>query len=147
MKAKDIMTRNVITVRADDTIENVTNLLLEHDISGVPVVDDEKKVIGIVSETDLIYKDKNIDIPAYFPFLGGYILLESMKKFEKQLKKMAGYKVKDIMSEKVITINESKEIREVVNTMLNNNINRIPVVNDDEKVVGIIARSDVLRNI
>ncbi|MTI68170.1 MAG: CBS domain-containing protein [Firmicutes bacterium] len=147
MKAKDIMTSNVITVKADDTIENVTNLLLEHNISGVPVVDDEKKVIGIVSETDLIYKDKNINIPAYFPFLGGYILLESMKKFEKQLKKMAGYKVEDIMSEKVITINENKEIREVVNTMLNNNINRIPVVNDDEKVVGIIARSDVLRNI
>lgn len=144
MKAKDIMTKDVITVTKDATVENVTELLIKNDISGVPVVNEDNEVIGMVTETDLIFRDKDIHIPSYVPLLGGFILLESVKKFEKDLKKMAGYKVEDIMTTPVAKVYEDQEVKEVVNIMLNKKINRVPVIDKEGKLKGIIARSDVL---
>lgn len=147
MKAKDIMTKNVITVTEDETIENVTELLIKNKISGVPVVNEKNEVVGIVTETDLIFKDKDIHIPSYVPLLGGFILLESVKKFEKQLMKVAAYRVKDLMSSPVIKVYEDDEVRKVVNLMLDRRINRVPVVDEEGKLKGIIARSDILAHL
>lgn len=147
MKAKDIMTTNVITVSEDEIIENVTKLLIENKISGVPVINDNDEVVGMVTETDLIFKDKNIHIPSYVPLLGGFILLDSVKKFESQLKKLAAYTVKDLMSTPVIKVEEDDEVRKVVNLMLDRRINRVPVVDKKGKLKGIIARLDILTHL
>ncbi|WP_252187725.1 CBS domain-containing protein [Anaeromonas frigoriresistens] len=147
MKAKDIMTTEVITVLEDETIENVTELLIKNKISGVPVINEDNEVVGIVTETDLIFKDKDVHIPSYVPLLGGFILLESVKKFEKQLKKVAAYKVKDVMSTPVIKVYEEDEVRKVVNMMLDRRINRVPVIDKEGKLKGIIARSDILKHL
>lgn len=147
MKAKDIMTTNVITVSEEEIIENVTKLLIENKISGVPVINDNDEVMGMVTETDLIFKDKNIHIPSYVPLLGGFILLDSVKKFESQLRKVAAYKVKDLMSTPVIKVGEDDEVRKVVNLMLDRRINRVPVIDEEGKLKGIIARSDILTHL
>ncbi|WP_026894654.1 CBS domain-containing protein [Clostridiisalibacter paucivorans] len=147
MNAKDIMTKEVVTVNPNDTAEKVTKILLQQEISGVPVVDEKNKVVGIVTEADLMFKDKDIKMPAYISLLGGFIMLESIKKFEGQLRKMASDKVKDIMTTPVIKVKESDDIRSIVNIMLDKNINRVPVINDEYELVGIIARSDILKYI
>ncbi len=147
MKANDIMTSEVITVKENDTVEFVTNLLLINRISGVPVINDDDEVVGVVTETDLIFKDKDLNVPPYISLLGGFILLESLNKFEKQLNKMAAYKVKHVMSTPVFTVKENEDVREIVNMMLEKGINRVPVINEENKLAGIIARSDILRNI
>lgn len=147
MKAKDIMTTEVISVKEDDIVEDVTSLLIKNKISGVPVVNEENEVVGIVTETDLIFRDKDVNMPSYVPLLGGFILLDSVKKFEKELRKAAAYKVKDLMSTPVVKVYEDDEVREVVNTMLEKRINRVPVIDKDGKLKGIIARSDILSHI
>lgn len=147
MKAKDIMTKSVITVTEEDIIEDVTKVLITNKISGVPVVNEEQEVVGIVTETDLIFRDKDVNMPSYVPLLGGFILLESVKKFEKELRKAAAYKVKDVMTSPVIKVYEEDEIRKVVNIMLDRRINRVPVIDRDGKLKGIIARSDILAHI
>lgn len=147
MKAKDIMNKDVIAVKAGDNVENVVRILLENKISGVPVTDEESKVIGIVSEADLIYPEKSLHLPAFIPILDGIIFLESFKKLEKEIKKMTAYKVEDVMVKKVITVNEDTEVEEVVNILIDKKINRVPVVNEDDKLVGIITRSNILKHI
>lgn len=147
MKAKDIMTTEVMKVKVDDKVEDVTRLLITNKISGVPVVNDENEVVGIVTETDLIFRDKDVNMPSYVPLLGGFILLDSVKKFEKELRKAAAYKVEDLMSTPVIKVYEDDDLRQVVNIMLEKRINRVPVIDKEGKLKGIIARSDILAHI
>ena len=119
MKAKDIMTREVITVKAEDTIDEVVKLILEHGISGVPVINDKNEVVGIISESDLIYRDKDISIPAFLPLFEGFIFLESIKKFEDKLRKKTAYKVENAMTTTVIQVDEDEDVHKVANIMLN----------------------------
>lgn len=145
MLAKDIMTREVISVKSQDLVEDVIKILMEKNISGVPVVDDEEHVIGIVTEGDLIYRSKKLRIPTFFSILDGYVFLESTKTIEKQLKKMVGYRVEDVMTTEVITVEEDQTVEDVATLMTKEKINRVPVVAND-RLVGIISRRDIIRS-
>ncbi|AKL96782.1 CBS domain-containing protein [Clostridium aceticum] len=144
MLAKDIMTKEVITVKKEDTVEDVIKLLLEHNISGVPVVNEENNVVGMITEGDLIYRSKELHIPAYFTLLDSYIFLENPKTLEVQIKKMAGYLVKDVMTEKVIVVDQEETMEEIATIMVKKKINRVPVVKDHQ-LVGIVSRRDIIR--
>ncbi len=146
MKACDIMTKDVITARETDNIEKAVELLLNNKIGGLPVIDEERRVVGLVTETDLIYKDKDVRIPPYISLLGGYIFLKSIKKFEKQLEKMSADKVSKVMSGPPICVHEHDEINIIVDKMIENEVNRVPVTNDEDKLIGIITRSDILKS-
>lgn len=145
MLAKEIMTKDVISVKSKDLVEDVIKILMEKNISGVPVVDDDNHVIGIVTEGDLIYRSKKLRIPTFFSILDGYVFLESTKTIEKQLKKMVGYRVEDVMTTDVITVDEEQTVEEVATLMTKEKINRVPVV-ADEQLVGIISRRDIIRS-
>ncbi|WP_432402384.1 CBS domain-containing protein [Wukongibacter sp. M2B1] len=147
MKAKDIMNSNVISVKVEEKVEELVRILLDNEISGVPVVDNQNNVVGIVSEADLIYPEKSLHLPAFIPVLDGIVFLESFKKLEKEIKKMTAYRVKDVMNKDVVTVNEDTEVQEVVNILLDKKINRVPVVDTENKLVGIITRSNILRHI
>ncbi|MEW9121234.1 MAG: CBS domain-containing protein [Thermotaleaceae bacterium] len=147
MKAKEIMNQAVVTVTEEMTVDETAKILLENKISGVPVVNEKNQVVGIVSETDLIYREKNIHLPSFISVLEGVIFLESTKELEYQVKKMAAYRVKDVMTKKVITVNEDLELEKIVDLILEKKINRIPVVDKEHRLIGIITRSDILRHI
>lgn len=145
MLAKDIMTKDVISVKSQDLVEDVIKILMDKNISGVPVVDDEDHIIGIVTEGDLIYRSKKLRIPTFFSILDGYVFLESTKTIEKQLKKMVGYRVEDVMTTEVITVGDEQTVEEVATIMTKKKINRVPVVKDN-RLVGIISRRDIIRS-
>ncbi len=121
------------------------NLHLDNKISGVPVINRENKVLVIVTEADLIDKEMNLHLPSLISILPGISFLDSMKKIEKKVKTITGYKVKDVMTSNVITVFEDTEIDEVIDVIVENSINRIPVLDKERKLVGIITRSDILR--
>src|SRR5512147_2271321 len=106
LTAKDIMTKNVITVKPDTSIEELASLLVENRISGAPVIDDAGNLYGIVTENDLISRDKRLHIPTVVSFLDAAIYLESSKKFEEEVRRLAATKVSDICARKVLTITE-----------------------------------------
>ena len=118
MRAKEIMNRNVITVNQEMTVDEVVKILLDHRISGVPVLDETGKVTGIVSETDLIYREKNLHTPSFISILQGIVFLESTKDLEHQVKKMAAYKVKDVMTKDVITVSEETDLNRIVDIII-----------------------------
>lgn len=147
MKAKDVMNKDVISMKAEDKVEDLVKILLENGISGVPVVNERNNVVGIVSEADLIYPEKSLHLPAFIPVLDGIVFLESFKKLENEIRKMTAYKVKDVMNKNVVTVKEDVEVAKIVNILLDKKINRVPVINEKNELVGIITRSNILRHI
>lgn len=146
LKAADIMKSKVITVKADATVQELADLLTKKKISGVPVIDDHNRVLGIVSEGDLISIDADIHFPHYIELLGNIIYLESVKKYEERLHRAAATKVSDLMTNDVVSVQEDAPITEVATLMTDKQVNRVPVLNGDV-LVGIIARADVVRAI
>ncbi len=146
MKARDIMTTEVITVKPDERVENVARLMVERKISGIPVVDEEGSLLGIVSEKDLMVKSQDLNIPFYVTLFDSIIFLENPTKFSKALRKFIGVEARDIMTTKVFSVKEDADTTEIANLMAKRNINRVPVVRNN-KLVGIVSRNDILKTL
>lgn len=144
MKAKDIMARNIITVHKNATIKDIAKVLIDHSISGVPVVDDTGVLIGIVSEGDLLRKETNPRLPNYVNFFGAVIYYNGVDRYHEDFKKLLAGNAASIMTEKVFSVSEETEINYIAQLMLEHGIKRVPVVKDS-KVVGIISRSDIIK--
>lgn len=146
MKAKEIMSVNVITIEKGTTIEEIAHILIEKNISGVPVVDKENNVVGMVTQKDLLYKDVEPHFPPVVEILGGLIFLKGVKHYNEELKKLVATKAEDIMTAKVISVDEDAEVEQVAELMVEKDVNRIPVLKGG-KLVGIIGRSDIVKYI
>lgn len=146
MLAREIMSSEVITVKGDATIEEIAHLLTEKDISGVPVVDDNGLILGMVTEKDLLYKDVEPRFPPVVELLGGLIFLKGVKHYNEELKKLVATKAEDIMTKNIVTVNGGMKVEKVAELMVEKDINRIPVV-EEGKLVGIISRADIVRYI
>lgn len=144
MKAGDIMSRDVITIKKDASIEELADLLTQNKISGVPVVDDENRVIGIVSQKDLLYKDMEPRFPAVFELLGGLIFFNSVRQYNEDLRKLVATTVEGIMNTKVVTVDEDTGIDKIARLMVDRDINRVPVLRNGV-LVGIVTRADIIR--
>jgi CBS domain-containing protein len=144
--AKDIMTKKVITINQDASIEVLSELLLDNKISGVPVVDNDGKIVGIATEGDIIVKDANLHFPRYFKLLDSIIYLESLTEFKNSLKKHFATKVSEVMTSEVVSCTAQTPVDDIANMMVENKINRIPVLSAEKKPEGIITRADIVRS-
>ena len=146
MKVKDIMTREVITLSPEESIEEAARKLRENRISGAPVVEGEK-IVGILSEADLMRLfESEMSISLVLP--SPLEIIELPIRMHHQLKetarRLAATKVEDIMTRQVVTIEEEASIEEAARTMSKYEINRLPVVRGG-KLVGIVTRADVIK--
>ena len=144
--AKDIMTKEVITVTTDVTIEGLARIFTRHDISGAGVVDEDGKLIGIVTENDLIKMEQRLHIPTVINIFDAVIYLGSSKRFEEDIKRMAATRVEDIFRKDIVTITENSTIEEIATIMSEKNIHHLPVVKKG-KLVGIVGKKDIVRAI
>jgi len=146
LKAKDIMTKDLITVSPETEIAHAAKLLLENRINGVPVTDETGSLVGILCQSDLIAQQKKLPIPSFFTFLDGLITLSSMKQIEKQVQKIAALTVAQAMTPNPVTVNPDTEIEVVAALMVDQNFHTIPVVKEGE-LVGILGKEDILRTL
>lgn len=144
MYIKDIMSKDVIAVSEETTVEDCANLLIEHDLSGLPVLDKEGKIKGMVTEGDLIRRASRMKGPAAIEILGGIFYLENPKKFMENVKKSMGLIAKNMMTEDVITIDGDKEIEDAATLLVQNKIKRLPVVDKEGNLIGIVSRKDIM---
>jgi CBS domain-containing protein len=144
--AKDIMTKEVITIREDTPVSEVAQLLTEKHISGVPVLNSNHEIVGIVCESDIIDQTKRVHLPTVVNLMGYIVFLESGKKFEKELKKMIGLIAADIMTREVRTVNPETPLEEIATLMAEFNVHSIPVL-EGKKLVGIIGKKDIVRSL
>ena len=143
LTAKDIMTRDVVAVTPNTSIEELAGLLVSNQISGAPVVNAAGGIVGIVTENDLISRNKRLHIPTVVSFLDAAIYLESSKKFADEVKRMTATKVGDICEKKVVTIAEDTTITDIATIMAEKKVHLLPVVTAG-KVVGIVGKRDVV---
>jgi len=142
LTAREIMTSPVYTVGEETRLHEIAELLACHGISGVPVVDDEERVIGIVSETDLVDEHKReVRIPRVALF--GLFPLPDALIVEAAREGMT-LPASALMSRRVITATEHATVHELADLMTTHEINRIPILRG-ERLVGIVCRADIVR--
>lgn len=146
LQAKDIMTRDVITVSPDMEIVHATEILLKSHINGIPVLDNNNLLVGVICQSDLISQQKNIPVPSLFTLLDGFIPLTSTKKLENSIKKIAAITVSDAMTKNPVSVQPDTEIGVIAELMVDKNYHSLPVV-EDGKLVGIIGKEDVLQTL
>lgn len=142
MKVKDVMIKKVKSIAPDMPVGQALDLLLENKISGLPVVDKEDKLVGMFTEKDII---KYI-LPGYLEKVGAFVYEDNPKSIKNKVRQVLGdRKVKDIMRREVITVGPETTLSEVARTMLIEKVRRIPVVDKERKIIGIISREDILK--
>ena len=146
LTAKDIMTREPITVSPDTEIARAASLLLEKGINGVPVVDKKEELVGIICQSDLIAQQKKFPLPSIFTLLDGFIPLNSMKHFETEVQKIAATTVADAMTPNPVTVQTDTSIEDLASLIVDKNFHTLPVV-DEGKLVGVVGKEDILRTL
>ena len=141
----EVMTRDLITVKRQTPLGEAIKILAEKHISGLPVVDDAGELIGIISETDLMWQQAGVTPPAYFMIFDSVIYLQNPINFQRDLHKALGQTVGEVMSEKPITISPDKPLPEAARLMRDRKIHRLPVLDNSGEIVGILTLSDIIR--
>lgn len=145
MQVKDIMTKNIITVKPMMDVHKLAELFVKENISGAPVVDESGAYLGIVLEEGLIFQDKRVHLPTFVNLAVGYLMLGT-HQFEKEIKKIAGSKVADIMEKEVVTVSPQVLVTDLATQMIEENIHYFPVLEGD-RLVGVVTKKDIVRSI
>ncbi len=146
-KVKDIMTTEVISVSTGDSVELCAKLMQENNISGLPVLSEAGRVAGIITEGDLIRRASRIKAPGYLEILGGLIYLGSPKKFVEDLQRAMSLEAGQLMSKNVITVKPDDTIEQAATLMVEKKISRLPVIDEQERLVGILSRRDIMHSL
>jgi CBS domain-containing protein len=142
---RDIMDSDPATVAPETPVEEVVRLMREHELPGVPVVNDDGRCVGIVTEADLVLPDDQGDlhIPHYVNLFGGTVFLEPLSRFEHRLRKAFASDAADMMTRRPDTVGPDTTVRDAARLIHESGHNRLPVVEDD-RLVGVVTRVDVL---
>lgn len=141
--AREIMTADVKVIFQESRLNEALKIMLQANISGLPVIDEKGKVTGIISESDIIRLKQKAFLPVYLQQLESFYYEAYPTDFEKELRLALQMPVKEQMSREVVSVQENTPLEEVMRLMVDNKINRIPVLRD-KKVMGIITRADII---
>jgi CBS domain-containing protein len=145
-KVADVMTRDVITVTPEMPLRELASILSEKNINGVPVVDDEGTVLGVVCESDLVNQNKPLHIPTVFVILDSVIPMENPWRLQKEFKRLAATTVEDIYSKPAVSVEPDTDLSEVARIMSERRLYTLPVI-EGGKLVGIVGKADIIRSL
>ena len=141
----DVMTANPLTISPEAPLQEAIQTLAEKKISGLPVVDDKGKLVGIISESDLMWQETGVEAPPYIMFLDSVIYLQNPARHEKEIHKALGQTVGEVMSENPLSVKPNLSVKEAARIMHEKKVRRLPVIDDKTQLVGIITQGDVIR--
>jgi CBS domain-containing protein len=141
----EVMTRDVITLRPDDTFQHAAEVLSGRNIGAAPVVDPLGAVVGLLQDEDLLVSEANLHAPTVISFLDMELVLPSeRKRFEEELRRAVGATVGDVMTKDVMTAAPGDSLEDVATQMHDHDVSHVPVV-EAGRLVGIVARGDIIR--
>jgi CBS domain-containing protein len=141
MKASDVMVRNVITIGPDDDVAHAARMLTEHDISALPVVDEHRRILGILSEADLLRREE-LGTEKLRPAWLEAVMPPS--RLAADYSRSHGRKVRELMSETVFTAQSDAPLSEIAALFERKRIKRIPIV-EDGKLIGVVSRANLIQ--
>lgn len=140
------MSRDPIAVKPETALNEAIKILAERRISGLPVVDRNDQLVGVISESDLMWQETGVTPPAYIMILDSIIYLENPAKYERDLHKALGQTVGEVMTKKdLVTVIPEVPIRQAAQLMHERKVHRLLVVDADGMLVGILTRGDIVR--
>jgi len=144
--AAEIMDASVPAISPDADARAAIELLAKVDVGAIPVVDAERKVIGIVSESDLVLGEEEADLhlPHYLNIMGGIVFVGSMKGFEERLGKAFATKVAELMTPDPVVVQSDEDAEAVARTIAEKHHNHLPVVDGEGHLAGLVTRADAL---
>ncbi|MHB8762309.1 MAG: CBS domain-containing protein [Coriobacteriia bacterium] len=146
LTARDIMTPDPVTVHGDLSVTDAARLMVDRRVGALPVLDGTR-LVGIVTEGDLIMQDVKMEFPTYLHLLDGLIMYPpATQRFETELKKAVGATVEDVMTADPVTVQADTTVSDLATLMVNRDVSRLPVL-DGETLVGIISKSDIVRSL
>lgn len=143
----DIMTKNVIFCTPYDSIKEAARLMFLNALTGLPVVDEVSRVMGIVTEQDLVRLEEPVHVPKMLAILGSFVYLDNPAngdEIEKQLEVLTATKVNEVMTTDVVTVKPDDSVETLAEIFLHKKVNPVPVV-DGDKLVGIVSRADIVK--
>ncbi len=143
LKVSDIAHEEWPTLGPQETVEGAIKVLAESGISGAPVVD-SGRLVGIVTEGDLIFRDADIKSPGFLDILGGMIPLGDWNEYRQEAMKSAAVTVDQVMTTDVRTIRPDATLAEAATMMAENRVKILPVTQDDDALRGVVTRMDIL---
>jgi CBS domain-containing protein len=145
LTAADIMTKEIHTVHPDTEITALAKKFVEYNVNAMPVVDDAGKLVGMVTQTDLVEQDKPLHIPTVISLFDWVIYLESPKKFTEEVRKVTARRVAEICGRDVVTCAPEDSVPTIANLMVDNKVHLVPVLSDG-RMVGVVSRLDIIRS-
>ena len=139
--AKDIMTKDVVSVARNIPLEEVADILNRFALSGVPVTDHDQRVVGVISEKDFLL---HMGLQRQKTFMG--VIAQCLKNKGCIAVSMRGQKAEDIMTSPVVGVLENTPVFEIADTLTTKNINRVPVIDANDRLLGIVTRTDIVRS-
>ena len=143
-KASAIMTKDFLTISPDMGVEELARLFLRKDVSGAVVVDKRGKLLGVVTESDLIAKEKNLHLPTIVSLFDAVIYLETSDHFKDELNRMVASQVEDIYRKEPVTISPETTLSDIATIMTTKRIHFLPVLANDH-IEGVVGRREILR--
>ena len=146
LTARDIMTREVITISPEASVEDLAKLLEERRIGGMPVLDAGGRLVGVVTQSDLVQRSRDLQLPPALNILDLHLFLEMPAHFKKRLEKLLGDRVKDVMTADPITIAADTPVKEIAEIMASKKVHTLPVL-EGGRLVGIVGKLDLIRGL
>lgn len=146
LKAKDIMAREIITISPEARTLDAARILLEKRINGLPVVNADGRLVGILCQSDLVAQQKRLSLPSFFNLLDGLIPLASAKTWEQEIQRIGANTVAQAMTADPVTVSPDTSLDEIASLMVDRKLHTLPVVKDG-KLVGIVGKEDILRTL
>ncbi len=146
LTAKDIMTTKPVTVTPETEVGKAAELMLQNHFNGLPVVSAAGKLVGVITQSDLVGQQKKFKTPSIFTLLDGYISFSSEKSLEKEIQRMTAATVGQAMSDDPVFVAADATLENIASLMVDEKLHTLPVV-DSGLLIGIIGKEDVLRTL
>lgn len=141
---QQIMRGDVPSVRSDESVARVSRLMVEYDVAGIAVVENNE-IIGIITESDIIAREADVDAPTPVPFLDAIFVADAGRLYDEEVRRALAVNASMLMSSPVYSIRQDATLSEVATVMIDRRVNPMPVVDENERYVGILSRKDLVR--
>ena len=145
MLIAEAMNKYPATISKELSINEAAKLLVKYQVAALTVVDEDNKLIGIITEGDLLYKKIRPHAPHYVNVLGASIYYSGIGEYNAQFKKLLASHVHELMTDEVITTTPDKDVEEIVSVMLDQHLKNVPVVDKEYRLIGILSRRDIIK--
>lgn len=139
------MTSDPITVSPGTSVTDVAKMMVDSRVGGLPVMNEDGDLLGIVTESDLVVQESDVEFPSFVSFLSGYVFVPgSLHRFEEKFRRAVAATAGEVMSERVVTIDAGETIEHAATLMTRRKLKRLPVL-EEGRLVGMLTMADIVR--